>query len=485
MFRWLGLWAQSKGMVKVPNLIGLSKTQAEANISAAGLNIGSETTITTDVQSDNNKVSTQVQSADSLVDYETSVDFTYQVFSFTPYSFVPYSFTPQVYSFTPYTFTPYTFTPYTFTPVAVATYWATGCCDQAQSSTQVTATSGVSTAYAQSALNGQCSGTLRGVQTGSYITGGSNIPTLSCCVNYDSGYQWITCGSGLVYLSTTTNSCTGNVSYTCPSTIWYCSTRYYNTGLPSEQYTSYTDATGTYCGDSNTVCSQSGYPPYPLRPPACPTYSFTPYAFTPYSFTPYSFTPSAYTFTPYTFTPYSFTPYSFTPTYSFTPLRYCIDQDTPIMVVGNNDSFAFKKAQDIKVGDYIWSATWDQFTDEQFDPYAMQHYGELTGEDLTISQIISIEPSTKTHTFIINGDEQKRFTAEEMIFIDRDGTKMFDQIQNLTNKDFIYEIIDGLMTATQVMSIESVDQARIVYKFNASPTDTIIAGNMVVHNSKS
>jgi hypothetical protein len=477
MFRWLGFWAQSKGMTKVPNLIGLSKASAESTLMMNGLAVGTETTIDTDVSADNNKVSSQTIPADQLVDYETPINFVYQVFSFTPYSF-----TPQAYSFTPYTFTPYTFTPYTFTPSTPTTYyWATGCCDGVTSSTQVSATSTVSTSSAQSQLTGQCSGTLRGVQTGSY-SGASNIPSLTCCINYDSGYQWVTCNGSSVYLPTTTNSCTGGVMYTCPSSVWYCSTRYYNTGLPNEQYVSYTDDTGSYCSDSNTVCSQTGYPPYPSRPPACSTYSFTPYTFTPYTFTPYSFTPQAYSFTPYTFTPYTFTP---VPAYSFTPLRYCIDQDTPIMVVGNNDSIAYKKAEDIRVGDYIWSATWDQFIDENYDPYAMQHYGEMTGEDLVISQIISIEPSSKSHTFIINGDYDKRFTAEEMIFIKRNDNHMFDQVQNLTQEDSIYEIIDGLMTVVRVDSVEAIDQARTVYKFNASPTDTIIAGNMVVHNSKS
>lgn len=498
MLGWIGRWAASKGMVLMPNLFGLSRTEAINAINQAGLKVGSETTSETSNEANSNKVNSQSVTSGELVDYETPVNFNYQVFSFTPYSFTPYSFTPQAYSFTPqaytftpYTFTPYTFTPYTFTPTST-TYWYTACCRTSTGSSQITGTSTVDFNGAYNSMTSQCtSGTIENSTSGVYTTT-PNIPSLTCCAEIDNGYQWVICNGSSVYLPTTKNTCTNVVSYTCPTTVWYCSVTYFNTQLPPEQYTSYQDDTGSYCGDQNIVCRQTpaSYPPYPSRPPACSTYSFTPYTFTPtvysftptvYSFTPYTFTPTPYTFTPYTFTPYTFTP---VPAYTFTPLRYCVDSDTPVLVVGENNSMLLKPAREVAVGDYVWSIKWDELVEEAQDPYALLSYNSLTNLTMDQTQIVSVNVSTKASTMIINNDISKRFTAEEKILIKRDGKFMFEQVINLIPGDYIHELVDGQVKLVLVENTEVIDQVRDVYMFNASPIDTIIAGNMVVHNSK-
>lgn len=480
MLGFIGRWAASKGMVIMPNLFGLPRTSAINAINQAGLNVGNQTTTTTSDPNNQENVSSQSITSGQLVDYETVVNFNYQLFSFTPYSFTPaYSFTPTPYSFTP--------TPYTFTPVTSMTYWATACCTTSTSSNQITATSSMSTGDAVNQLNALCSVSPSNVQTGSYTTGTTpNIPSLSCCADVDNGYQWVTCNGSSVYLPTTINTCTGVVSYTCPTEVWYCSVSYYGPNIPSDYYTTDFNETGQFCSMYNIVCSSDGYPPIPPKPPACQTYSFTPYSFTPaYSFTPtpYSFTPTPeYSFTP---TPYTFTPYSFTPiAYSFTPLRYCIDQDTPVLVVGENDSIITKPAIDISVGDYVWTMTWDELVDEITDPYVEQSYENISNSRLIKTQIISASNSTKAFTIIINDDMDKRFSLEEKVFIKRNGLNMFDEAKNIIPGDFIYEIVDGVMTPVIVHNTTVIDQVRTVCMFNAYPTDTIIAGNMVVHNSK-
>ena len=78
----------------MPNLFGLSKTAAINAINQAGLNVGNQTTTDTNDQNNQENVTSQSLPSGELVDYETTVNFNYQVFSFTPYSFYLTSFKP-------------------------------------------------------------------------------------------------------------------------------------------------------------------------------------------------------------------------------------------------------------------------------------------------------------------------------------------------------------------------------------------------------
>jgi hypothetical protein len=430
-----GFWSSLKGMVKVPNLSGLTRTTASQSIVNSGL-IPVETGSTTTADDTlNQKIASQTPALDTLVDYETNVSYTYYLFSFTPYSFTPtapYSFTPYsftpVYSFTPYSFTPvYSFTPYSFTPVYAFT---------------PTASSGVWYTYCGNPSAGYDPGTVVG-------------PIFEATK---------TCAQILQIITQSNDAVSGT---------WNC--------LPG---------TSAQPSVSAAVCTA----PYSFTPTA--PYSFTPYSFTPnpaiYSFTPvtpYSFTPQApYSFTPQA--PYSFTPkapYSFTPVapYSFVPLKVCIDQDTLVQVVGYNDSVEFKAAKDIKLGDHIWSITWEGLLDDLQDPSASTVYPEnLQGVQRVKSQIVQIDPSIKDTTIYFNGDKNKRFTAEEKVLIKRLDSHMFVEAKTITKDDFIFEATDYGMIATPVTGIDYIEEIRNVFKFNAFPVDTIIAGNMVVHNSK-
>jgi hypothetical protein len=421
-----GFWSSLKGMVKVPNLSGLTRTTASSSIVSNGL-VPLETG-STDTADDslNQKIASQNPAFDSLVDYETNVSYTYYNFSFTPYSFTPYSFTPTAYTFTPtaytftptpytftpYSFTPYTFTPYSFTPVAASGVWYT-----------------------------YCGNVSAGYNPGTSI-GPEFWPGKTCAQVQQILTQTGEIGSG----------------FDC--------------------------AVGTEGGTPTVSAAACGTP-----------YSFTPYSFTPtpaYTFTPtaYTFTPTApaYTFTPtpaYTFTPYTFTPYSFTPTYSFVPLKVCIDEDTLIQAVGANNSVEFKKAKDIKIGDKIWSITWEGLLDDLQDPSASTIYPEnLMGVERVQSEIVQIDPSTKDTTIYFNGDITKRFTAEEKVLIKRGISHLFVEAKTITTSDFIFEATDSGIIETPVSSVDYIEETRNVFKFNAFPVDTIIAGNMVVHNSK-
>lgn len=120
-----GLWASSKGMKEVSNLVGLTKEVAEQTIVSDGFIVGTETPFNTDSpseQSNHNKVRSQVPAAGTSHEYEQPVDITYTMFSFS--SFGVFGFTPfNVFGFTPFSvfgFTPFTpFKVFGFTPFNV------------------------------------------------------------------------------------------------------------------------------------------------------------------------------------------------------------------------------------------------------------------------------------------------------------------------------------------------------------------------------
>ena len=426
-------------MVQMPNLINLLKTAATQAITNAGLKVGTISTTDTSDIALSDKVQSQSIPAGQLVDYETEISFTH------------YNYVAPPYSFTPFSFVPYSFTPQDCTPESIGTQIKN--CGGYNVSVEV--------------FRNRC----------------TQEETWTCpdCTPVYQGSQLKDCNGVMYYVDVYRSDCDGIDTWTCPEPqTWYCSVSYYGQ-MPSEYFISDHNETAQFCSMYNIVCSTSNYPPIPPKPPACQTYSFTPYSFVPYSFTPDI--PPAYTFTPtvYTFTPYSFTPVEF----SFTPLTVCVDEDTPVMVVGENDEVTHKAAKYISAGDYVWSMKWDQLLDESVDPLANQKYdGDLSGVEFIKTQITSVEESVKTNTIYFNNDISKRFTLEEKIFIRRGTTHMFEEAKNVLSGDYIFEVNNGTMVPVEVFTQTVVDQTRRVFRFAASPVDIIIAGGMVVHNSK-
>lgn len=79
----LGFFA-SRGMTTVPDLSGLSKTAAEAAITAAGLVVGTTTPTSTSNSSLDNIFNTQETPSGSVVDYDTVINFTYYTYVSSP-----------------------------------------------------------------------------------------------------------------------------------------------------------------------------------------------------------------------------------------------------------------------------------------------------------------------------------------------------------------------------------------------------------------
>lgn len=70
-----GKFAASKGMVAVPNILGMSSATAQSTIQASGLRVGSVTSTSTSNSSIDGQTASQSIAAGTLVDYETVVGF--------------------------------------------------------------------------------------------------------------------------------------------------------------------------------------------------------------------------------------------------------------------------------------------------------------------------------------------------------------------------------------------------------------------------
>jgi hypothetical protein len=80
MLGFITRFGSSKGMVKVPNLDGLTMEQADTALSLAGLLRSTRTSSPTSNNARNEKINTQSIAANSLVDYETSISYNYEYY---------------------------------------------------------------------------------------------------------------------------------------------------------------------------------------------------------------------------------------------------------------------------------------------------------------------------------------------------------------------------------------------------------------------
>ena len=243
----------------------------------------------------------------------------------------------------------------------------------------------------------------------------------------------------------------------------------------------------------------------------CPpvAFSFTPFSvftFTPFSvfsfaaFSVFTFTP---TFSVFSFTPpeafsvfsfaagnFSFTPpaFSFTPAFSvfsFSPSGGCVAGTTLVRTVGPDETIVLKPASEVIVGEEIWSPTFDQLIDESLGETYLWNATEITGLTLIKSSVANITPSEKS-VMTINNDDSMKFSREQTILVKRDGTYSFIKTGMLEVGDILFKIneSDTGFDELPVTSIEMIDGFETVYKFDAEPTDLLVAGGLALHNLK-
>lgn len=79
-----GKFASSKGMVAMPNLLGLTRLQAIVLLEEIGLKVANATGSSTSNQADNDKVFSQSYTAGELVNYETPISFVHYTYVAPP-----------------------------------------------------------------------------------------------------------------------------------------------------------------------------------------------------------------------------------------------------------------------------------------------------------------------------------------------------------------------------------------------------------------
>ena len=178
-------------------------------------------------------------------------------------------------------------------------------------------------------------------------------------------------------------------------------------------------------------------------------------------------------------TPPSFSVFGFSP-----QPPSCIDQDTPIATVGPNGSLVMKPAKSIMAGDEVYAASWDELVDESFGTPYDDPSLTLTNPTRVTTTISSVKASTRSTTVHFNNNISKRFSLEEQILVKRDGYYQFVVSGQVIVGDKLIELFENSFVETLVTEATLVNEDRVVYTFDCEPTDTLIAGNMIVHNLK-
>jgi len=200
------------------------------------------------------------------------------------------------------------------------------------------------------------------------------------------------------------------------------------------------------------------------------TFSFAPFGV--FGFSPFC----VFGFSP--FGVFGFSPFS---VFGFSPS--CIDQDTLITVVGPNDTVAYKRAQEVSMGDEIWAATWDELVDESLSAPEAVTYPQLTNLTTTKTTVINIYPSVKASTMYFNNDIATRISLQQPVLIKKNNEYKFTESSFIEVGDYLVKRQDdGSYDEIEITKIDIIDEERTVYQFNNEPTDTLLASNMVVHN---
>jgi hypothetical protein len=85
----------------------------------------------------------------------------------------------------------------------------------------------------------------------------------------------------------------------------------------------------------------------------------------------------------------------------------------------------------------------------------------------------------------INNSNALRFSLEEQILVKDNLGYRFKISANIKAGDIVFAVDhEGKISEVNVVSTEIIQENRTVYKFDAEPTDTIIAGNIICHNLK-
>ena len=540
MLGFLGRWAGSKGMVKVPNLIGLSKQEAIDALTAAGLINSVNTETETSNSSLHGKAHQQSKNADELVDYETEIEFSHYKYVAAPVAPVaaptaPYA-APQAPSPTPAP-APAPSAPPPTTGTVYMTYCYSGsaysdtftvdenniivqniseaCAAYSSLFANLGATDFRCSTSSMPALPTNCEPaptapvpaptapvaptevwycTLRDADCGVvYYETDQNEANYDPCIrcsktSYPTAAGCSGCGTVPVAPTAPTAPSPTPTAPTAPvAPTWYCTTSVQCGGVGNCSYSTSSSNVSASGSGYSTQCLTSGYgscqsttcTSVPTAPVSSPTAPTAPVA-----------APTAPVAAPTAPVAAPTAPVAAPTAPVAAPTAPvfggCIFGETLISTVDENNNTLLIPAQDIQVGTRVWGATFDESVDESIiNPYAWSSE-TITNMQRVATLIANVTVKTVSATMTINNDIAKKFSLEQGIFTKRDGIYTYRTTADLIVGDTILTFNEnlGIFVETPVESIEIDNNPAVVYKFDAEPTDTLIAGNILVHNRK-
>jgi hypothetical protein len=269
---------------------------------------------------------------------------------------------------------------------------------------------------------------------------------------------------------------TTSTNYTVPETA--------NTAQTYQVLATNANGNSAYSANSNQVTTLA---PSFFSPPFFPPSFFAPPFFPPAFFAPPFFPPAFFAppfFPPAFFAPPSFFAPPFFPPAFFSPPSFCIDEDTLLEVVGENDTIVLVPAKDITVGTKIWSYTLNGLLPEtECDPLKWST-DSLVGSPKTQSVINHVTEGQKDVTVYFNGDITKRFSLEHAMIVKRNGVYALASSGGVMVGDTLVDTSNGELNDVTVTEVSFIDEPRKVYHFDASEDDIILAGNLLTHNGK-
>lgn len=200
------------------------------------------------------------------------------------------------------------------------------------------------------------------------------------------------------------------------------------------------------------------------------TFSFAPFGV--FGFSPFG----VFGFSP--FGVFGFSPFS---VFGFSPS--CVDEDTLIATVGQNDTVVYKKAKEVNMGDEVWAPSWDELIDENVTNPQDAPYSQLSNLTTVKTTVMNIFPSVKPATMYFNNDIETRISLQQPVLVKRNNEYKFIESSIIEVGDVLLKRNeDGSYTEINVSKIDIIDEERTVYQFNNEPTDTFLASNLIVHN---
>lgn len=162
----------------------------------------------------------------------------------------------------------------------------------------------------------------------------------------------------------------------------------------------------------------------------------------------------------------------------------CVDENTSLLIIDENDQIALRLAKDLKIGNTVISPVWDEYNFDNNPDLQRVEYDSLTNKTVKAAIIESITVNTVESRVIINEDLEKQYSPTHPILARKINKKdAWEQVVSLEVGDIFweYQIESQSYLESVVESIRLISEPSDVYMIGVEGTDTFIAGGIVSH----